>query len=176
MFSRSKGNKLGIYNGQTRPIRHPNFNQSLKEIRENFFAKNFHKTKKSKSGKQSRKKEKKFCDSVIFEIKTKYFFPLTVQTVFDTQIPHSIPSLSTIFEKHLEKSPFSWLISEEVFYMIEIEMENKLGLKIYINGVSDIKEIPPEKLESILAVLEMPISKYYQKENSTYSDLKEEQA
>ncbi|MBQ7912822.1 MAG: hypothetical protein IJ308_03640 [Clostridia bacterium] len=60
--------------------------------------------------------------------------------------------------------------------MIEIEMENKLGLKIYINGVSDIKEIPPEKLESILAVLEMPISKYYQKENSTYSDLKEEQA
>lgn len=60
--------------------------------------------------------------------------------------------------------------------MIKIEMENELGLKIYINGVPDIKEIPPEKLESFLAVLEMKISKYYQKENSTYSNLKEEQA
>ena len=48
--------------------------------------------------------------------------------------------------------------------MIEIEMENELGLKIYINGVPDIKEIPPEKLESFLAVLEMQISKYYEKE------------
>lgn len=46
--------------------------------------------------------------------------------------------------------------------MIEIEMENELGLKIYINGIPDIKEIPPEKLESILAVLELQISKYYE--------------
>lgn len=46
--------------------------------------------------------------------------------------------------------------------MIEIEMENELGLKIYINGIPDIKEIPPEKLESILAVLEMQITKYYE--------------
>ena len=44
--------------------------------------------------------------------------------------------------------------------MIEIEMENELGLKIFINGVPDIKEIPPDKLESLLAVLEMQISKY----------------
>ena len=46
--------------------------------------------------------------------------------------------------------------------MIEIEMENELGLKIFINGVPDIKEIPPDKLESLLAVLEMQISKYYE--------------
>ena len=46
--------------------------------------------------------------------------------------------------------------------MIEIEMENELGLEIYINGVPDIKEIPPDKLESLLAVLEMQISSYYE--------------
>ena len=41
-------------------------------------------------------------------------------------------------------------------------MENELGLEIYINGVPDIKEIPLDKLESLLAVLEMQISKYYE--------------
>ena len=46
--------------------------------------------------------------------------------------------------------------------MIKIEMENELGLEIYINGVPDIKEIPLDKLESLLAVLEMQISKYYE--------------
>ena len=46
--------------------------------------------------------------------------------------------------------------------MIEIEMENELGLEVFINGVPDIKEIPPDKLESLLAVLEMQISKYYE--------------
>ena len=46
--------------------------------------------------------------------------------------------------------------------MIEIEMENELGLKIFINGVPDIKEISPDKLESLLTVLEMQISKYYE--------------
>ena len=46
--------------------------------------------------------------------------------------------------------------------MIEIEMKNELGLKIFINGVPDIKEIPSDKLESLLAVLEMQISKYYE--------------
>ena len=49
------------------------------------------------------------------------------------------------------------------FYMIKIEMENELGLEVYINGIPDIKEIPPEKLESLVAVLEMQISKYYEK-------------
>lgn len=47
--------------------------------------------------------------------------------------------------------------------MIEIKTENELGLKVYINGVPDIKEIPSDKLESLLAVLEMQISKYYEK-------------
>ena len=46
--------------------------------------------------------------------------------------------------------------------MIEIEMENELELKIFINGVPDIKEIPSDKLESLLAVLEIQISKYYE--------------
>ena len=46
--------------------------------------------------------------------------------------------------------------------MIEIEMENELGIEVYINGVPDLKEIPPDKLESLLAVLEMEISKYYE--------------
>ena len=50
--------------------------------------------------------------------------------------------------------------------MIKIEMKNELGLEIYINGVPDIKEIPPEKLESLVAVLEMQISKYYEKDTS----------
>jgi len=48
--------------------------------------------------------------------------------------------------------------------MIEIKTENELGLKVYINGVPDIKEIPPDKLESLLAVLEMEISNYYEKQ------------
>ena len=47
--------------------------------------------------------------------------------------------------------------------MIKIEMENELGLEVFINGVPDLKEIPPDKLESLLAVLEMQISKYYEK-------------
>ena len=46
--------------------------------------------------------------------------------------------------------------------MIEIEMENELGLEVFINGVPDLKEIPPDKLESLLAVLEMQISSYYE--------------
>ena len=33
--------------------------------------------------------------------------------------------------------------------MIEIEMENELGLKVYINGIPDIKEMPPEKLKAL---------------------------
>ena len=48
--------------------------------------------------------------------------------------------------------------------MIKIEMENELGLEVYVNGVPDIKEIPPDKLDSFLAVLEMKISEYYKTE------------
>ena len=48
--------------------------------------------------------------------------------------------------------------------MIKIEMENELGLEVFINGVPNLKEIPPDKLESLLAVSEMQISKYYEKQ------------
>lgn len=50
--------------------------------------------------------------------------------------------------------------------MIEIEMENIFGHKIFINGVPDIDEIPPEKLESLIAVLEVEISNFYQKKEN----------
>ena len=53
--------------------------------------------------------------------------------------------------------------------MIKIEMENDLGLEIYINGVPDIKEIPPDKLESLVAVLEMQISKYYENQKGSFT-------
>ena len=46
--------------------------------------------------------------------------------------------------------------------MIEIEMENELKLRVFINDIPDIKEIPSDKLESLFAVLEMQISKYYE--------------
>lgn len=36
-----------------------------------------------------------------------------------------------------------------------------------VNGVPDIKEIPSEKLESFLAVLEMQISKYYENQKKS---------
>ena len=48
--------------------------------------------------------------------------------------------------------------------MIGIEIENELGVEIYINGVPDIKEIPTDKLEGLVAVLEVEISTYYENE------------
>ena len=43
--------------------------------------------------------------------------------------------------------------------MQEIEVkENLLKLKVFINGVPQIKNIPKEKAESILAALELEIS------------------
>ena len=33
--------------------------------------------------------------------------------------------------------------------MIEIEMENELGFKVFINGVPNIKEIPPDILDDM---------------------------
>ena len=42
--------------------------------------------------------------------------------------------------------------------MIKIEMDNELGLKVFINDIPDIKEIPPESLESLISVLEIEIS------------------
>lgn len=46
--------------------------------------------------------------------------------------------------------------------MQEIEVQdNPLGLKVFINGIPDLKVIPKEKAESILAALEMEISEFY---------------
>ena len=43
--------------------------------------------------------------------------------------------------------------------MQEIEVkENLLKLKVFINGLPQIKNIPKEKVESILAALELEIS------------------
>lgn len=43
--------------------------------------------------------------------------------------------------------------------MQEIEVkENPLEIKIYINGIPDLKLIPKEKAESVLAALELKIS------------------
>ncbi len=46
--------------------------------------------------------------------------------------------------------------------MIEIEVENKLGLRVFVNGTPKLDNIPPEKVESILSVLEMEIAKFYE--------------
>ena len=50
--------------------------------------------------------------------------------------------------------------------------ENPLGLKVYINGVPDLKTIPKEKAESILAALELEISEYYEKRSALLADLR----
>lgn len=50
--------------------------------------------------------------------------------------------------------------------MQEIEVkENPLKLKVFINGVPQIKNIPKEKAESILAALEVEISEQFQNKN-----------
>ena len=41
--------------------------------------------------------------------------------------------------------------------------ENPLGLKVFINGILDLKTIPKEKAESIFAALKLEISEYYGK-------------
>ncbi len=46
--------------------------------------------------------------------------------------------------------------------MQEIEVkENPLGLKVFINGKPDLKLIPKEKEESILAALELTVSESF---------------
>ena len=51
--------------------------------------------------------------------------------------------------------------------MQEIEVQdNPLGLKVFINGIPDLKAIPKEKAESILSALEMEISEFYEKVNA----------
>lgn len=48
--------------------------------------------------------------------------------------------------------------------MIKIDVENELNLEIFINGTPDVQEMPPEKWESIISVLELEISQYYNQE------------
>ena len=46
--------------------------------------------------------------------------------------------------------------------MQEIEVkENSLNVKVFINGIPDLKNIPKEKAESILAALELEISEQF---------------
>ena len=45
--------------------------------------------------------------------------------------------------------------------MIEIDVENELNLKVFINGIPNIDNIPPEKRESIIHVLELEIWNFY---------------
>ncbi len=48
--------------------------------------------------------------------------------------------------------------------MIEIDVENELNLKVFINGIPNIDNIPPEKWESIIHVLELEIWNFYNDE------------
>ena len=41
--------------------------------------------------------------------------------------------------------------------MQEIKIANKAGLKVYINGVANIKNIPPEITECLISFLEQEI-------------------
>lgn len=48
--------------------------------------------------------------------------------------------------------------------MQEIEVENEMRLKVFINGVPDLRQIPKDIAESIIAALELRISEYYKSE------------
>ena len=47
-----------------------------------------------------------------------------------------------------------------------IDKDNQSGLRLFINGVPDLKLIPKEQAESILAVLERYISDYIVERNN----------
>ncbi len=49
--------------------------------------------------------------------------------------------------------------------MIELKVEDEFDLKCFINGIPSIDNIPPEKWHSIMSVLEMEISKFYENED-----------
>lgn len=54
--------------------------------------------------------------------------------------------------------------------MQEIEVkENPLKIKVFINGTPELKNIPKEKAESILAALELEISKQFRSKNKSNS-------
>ena len=52
--------------------------------------------------------------------------------------------------------------------MQEIEVkENSLKIKVFINGIPELKNIPKEKAESILAALELEISEQFRSKNKS---------
>lgn len=54
--------------------------------------------------------------------------------------------------------------------MQEIEVkENSLNVKVFINGIPELKNIPKEKAESILAALELEISEQFRSKNKSNS-------
>lgn len=53
---------------------------------------------------------------------------------------------------------------EEAKDMKEIEVNNDLELKIYINGVPDLQQIPKDIVDRIIAALELHISNFYKSE------------
>ena len=46
-----------------------------------------------------------------------------------------------------------------------IVKDNKLGLRVFINVVPNLKLIPKDKVESVLSALELQISEHYKKKN-----------
>ncbi len=53
---------------------------------------------------------------------------------------------------------------QETVPMYEVKVENEMGLKMFINGIPKIENIPPEKFQSIMSVLEADIVKFYEDE------------
>lgn len=49
-----------------------------------------------------------------------------------------------------------------------IVKDNKLRLRVFINGVPDFKLISKDKAESVLSALELHISEHYKKKNKSY--------
>ncbi len=55
--------------------------------------------------------------------------------------------------------------------MIKIDVENEVNLEIFINGIPDVQEMPSEKWESFISVLEAEISQYYNQEIDKLQDV-----
>ncbi len=56
---------------------------------------------------------------------------------------------------------------QETVPMYEVPVENKLGLKVFINGIPKIANMPPERFESFISVLESDIAKFYEDEQKS---------
>ena len=77
------------------------------------------------------------------------------------QIVH-LKKFSAKNKRYPDKRAFSWLIYEEVFViMIEIQGENEKGLKVFINGIPDIKEMHTKITPAIYRYLIRLLFKQY---------------